>query len=1391
MPESDFDRYYDSRSDPAHPLVDYGFGGFDESKHIQAFNEMVSRGLGDRTQIKETSDESVGDVLSGFAQTALYEAGPGLIGMEPWQDVEDFRRNHPGLTVAAFFLGAAGPYGLGLKMGAKVATKLPGIARVVKFAEGMESPALGKGLKTAAEFTPFELARLGAAAVVPGGDVPDTAEQVLFELPMFGAFDAGLTKLLASRPFKRITFKGEGLISDIFGAGSVEPYYVMETPQARLEMIDRILRNTTSEERAVMHSDLEEALLETRANLERLVVEQVPPQGVSYVSELEQFVGPTPKGEHAPVGRSAAATAKKFKIGRTDVKGGGSTTRKFAPGRKPEYVGSQAEFDRIVKRLGVDLTEMRRNTQYSRVIEAHSDKAAKGLHDFFQPWPWVGRGGGRSYLMKEVDGVFVYAQKVKGRTLQAQKGDQWFLTKTTKPGMFHPEAEKFGEMQIMNAFHHDLEAKLGSEITGNEPLNFVWQLKKALFNRGIVGPETNRVTQHIQKYLTPEQEKLRQEVVGHLRHLKDEFKAIGSPALHEFKDSRMAGTIMAIARAAHARGYKRATDIFYGTVIEGEEKSLYKTLWKGQKRRGGIDAAIDKLSVDELAKIDFAFEQNLSPSEARAKYGIGKAGQSLLRMLNKTDRGYMGETMGIQDLFPDGALADKITPKEWHYMVTRTWRGEYRTPVFEMSQGSDGKWLIDRGAELAGVGSGTSRRAAIEDAKNIVREAMEKDPDWAAGKARIGFREQDTRLVGRDADLALAAQIKEGLLGSKMFKRASEAVHLGQPKRFKQRRGTRGYQTGLTHKELKRIIFGNLIETERINNQRAIAYLLEEEIARVDQMTPRIGERLKKRLNALAGERGNIAQQIDEIFDPFLGPIFGKGAASEIVRKTNHAMFTLMLGIGDLGFATMNTMTPVQTLMPEVAWLLTAPPERIAQYVSPALVLTRNGPMTVRTMDPVRIMGRTFRAMRHPEKEEGDLFHWFTEAMKEGTISPRFVEEFAGKTAGQARFSSVLKGEQGFIEYLQKVSEFLPSISEELSRGYSYTAGFLVGRDYFGLAGKQLHQFATEVTARTNYLYTVADRPRFITGAIGSLFGLFKNWSIHYTANLMTYAGEGAMRGNFAPLLWGTVGTGLLAGVGGLPLYGAADGMSKLLSDKSLVQNTFDMMGYSDADWLGKKAIDSVQYGLPALLGVTLQARAAPTGNSLLRDMQFLFQSATLDRAQALGEAIGDSMEYFRTTGRHPVNSNKIRNAYIRALFPRTLIRAFSRSEDRALVSIKSGNRIMSDMTLPQYTSYILGFTPLDFEKAYEISGAEFARQDKMKAMTSSYGRALAEADAEGDARRATDLLRRAIIDGVDIQSMQRSADAYTLKQNVDVIDRQFDAYRVFQMKKAFGQLGL
>jgi hypothetical protein len=240
------------------------------------------------------------------------------------------------------------------------------------------------------------------------------------------------------------------------------------------------------------------------------------------------------------------------------------------------------------------------------------------------------------------------------------------------------------------------------------------------------------------------------------------------------------------------------------------------------------------------------------------------------------------------------------------------------------------------------------------------------------------------------------------------------------------------------------------------------------------------------------------------------------------------------------------------------------------------------------------------------------------------------------------------------------------------------------------------------------------------------------------------------------------MGTGAIAGIGGIPLYAAAEGASRVLTDKPLMNNIYNWMGYADAGPVGQKAIDAFYYGLPALAGVTFQGRAEAPSSDLVRDITQMHSMMMMDRTGAATKAIGEMWETWQATGQSPFRNPKVRSLTARAFLPRTMYKFLQRSAQGGLKSLSTGSPLISDVSLPEHVWYSLGVTPLKVQQDRDLNRYFYDSEQSLNAQVSQMGQLMSDAYMEKDYVRYNELLRQALFrDSLPFDRVLRSQKAF------------------------------
>ena len=1317
--------------------------------------------------------------VEGLARSFFYGLGPGLIGIEASPELQKFQDQNPIASTVAEFAGSTLPYALPLVgegyLGIQAASKLPLLGRLAKFGTSAEAiskaPFLTAAAREVARFAPLETTRVGLATLVADeGKGLDTflnqSLQSAFNLSVAGVVGGGLGRLALSNPLPGPNIQGELKIAEKFP----EFYTRNAAPQLRLRQLDDLVQNYAPDGLNVGGPGVAKTPLDNIAP-EIIKTRQVLEEEILRGDPVNNLVAPF-------LGDTGAAKAKKIstlfgKAGETQ----GRRIQKFVRGESKGSFATADEAREALKLIGVESNADLRYIQYPRLYTtktlANRENLLKELKGNFE---FVGPNNLKAaWMTREKDGLYVVVKRVANRAKGEKAGDKYIFFKTDDPLRFFPEYK--GALQDINAaaFKELENFKATAKQYRTQDTDYMDQLLRIFPEnadyRGIPPALRSEVVGRALAKIHPTLADAPENVARFTARLADDAKEFVAPGISRFSDDPQAVRSWLISNSMFNRAVARTQEEFFGRPVFKAGTSAVGRLFREPELEGGIATKLKKiysngLDSDDVRLFNLAVNENLSVAE------IGELGGSrevleLLDDLTKLDARKVAETLNVQKLT---GTASTFTPKANYYMVSRTWRGNFRLAIRD-----------DSGAIVA-FGSGKTQALARKNADALIEAAQKRNPNIKLARSTSA---DEIFYSNREQDLSIAQSIELNRPAAEEVRKAGAAI-LREPFKFKGRarggEGFGGYLNVLDEAEMTSAIYGNLLESNRLNASLLVNDRLSGPIARLASEAPSLHKQLLQTIALQGGKGETFGKGLDKAIDSITLPVLGTSAA-EITRGMNRLLFNFTLG-GDVGYVVLSALNPIQTVLPEIAWTLTAPPERLLPYYSSLLVNGRKtGPVAMYSLEPLKILNAAVKEMASGEAE---ITSFFQKGLEDGVITPKFIEEFVGKEASLVnRLGGVLKGERGVGEWLKAVSEYMASRAEEMSRGVAFLSGRRIAKDFMGLEGEAVFEFARNFTNRTMFMYQTADRPRMMTGAVGGFFGLFKNWSFHYIANMLNYGGE-ALRGNPAPFLWMMAGTGALGGAGALPAYGIADGFSRTFTDKSLAQNLYESFGYGGEG--GSTIIpDAMFYGLPAFMGVSLQGRAAAPGAAFIRDVNMLTNFMAVDRATTLGAALGEAVDEWQTTGRHPVNSPKARDLFIRATLPRNLYRAASFTEDMALKSLKTGNRLSGPTSLTEASMYTFGLTPLDFDKNFYVSNELFEQQERMRDATAEYGEALSYAIEEQDWGRVKSIYAQAIAKGIPVDSLGQSARTRVTNRNVELQKRQFEEGPKRALQRALG----
>lgn len=1262
----------------------------------------------------------------GFLRSALSAGTRELVGLPPEQDIQIWRASHP----MGSFLSSLAGFAVPVAGWAGAATRIPAMARAIRAAgAGAEtSPFLRGAAQEITRFAPFEAARLGGTLVV-GGDFGQVAFESGFDLAGAGIIGGAARALRAARSGEEGFGKTEiGRISELvpdFSLDAPLQTQIRALQAAKLKFPDEVALFDKVIENRTLGVFNEAPATRWDSNRPRYV------NGVHLDFERERNVD---RLFQLSTGENKSLVRMAFRRGAN----GFDTTMARKKFLADAGIGDPQDFAS--------------SSMFPRAIEARSRSAAKRVDAVFRGDVWQQLGDGW-FMTREAFGnqLVIMAKKIGGHSAP-NKGDKYLLFKTDSPAKFVPELEQYKDRQLgfWNRVYEPRSPLLEDEIGKEVPVYNVLQRYNAVAGPDVVAQAYATLPKtEAQGAIAKAAKALSETVFGKRRGapVTDEIGRVGQiakeylfPAEFQFSSNVRARAAFGMAKAAENFAVAQAHKRFFGdtrTLSSGYRYAL------AREPSGGLQKIIDQnLDAKNIGQFQQVVQRGNGLLTAELEIGTDTRVINVLRALEQLDNVSMKELQKAYELVGDPGGFKAL---QNHYMMTRTWRGDQRVAITD-----------ETGARLLAVAAGETREKAMNLAKAFVKEADAEGLGAKIGRTWTrGSRSEDLETAARivrDSKTTKAGEIMAQVLGDAY-----------EPGFTHARTGVRGFIGDfekLTVKDVKEIVKEHLEAVEKLKAELVTRNMLERTLEKINAEDTTLGRVLNKRIDDLFGKAGPWTQAINSAADRLLAPVIGGQSATKIARAVNTSMFNLSFGFGNVGFAVLNAVTPVITALPEAAFVMNARPATLMRYYGIAPLMGADGTVRGATgfLEPMRVLRDSFRRMGKPD---ATLKSMYDRAALEGVTDPRMVEEFVGTTSTRATNLRSIKDVGSFIK---AVSEWLPGTSEKFARLQAFTMGDIIGREILGMKGEALYQFARRFTERTMYNYSGADRARLMTGPLGSVFGLYKNWMMHYVGNWMIYANEAIAGGQWKPLLWATASawtTGGLMGMG--PASALLDGAARVLGDDKPMYMLYSNFAED------KKIADSIFYGLPGLFGLSLVTSGAAPGSEVMRDIGFIFNLAIADRAKALGRAVGNAVNSFSATGRHPIQSELVRDNFARAFAPRSMYRALAVIEDDELKSLNTGTPLVKGFDTYKKLMYSAGLTPVEVDKTFAAARDVWADQKALKNQVQWLGRWWQQAEESKDFATLTRVYNIALGMGIADRVM-RSVRSREARESQDVL---------------------
>jgi len=1325
----------------------------------------------------------------GFANS-LGSSFTELVGAKATKETQRWRDENPMGSIASQVMGYAVP-GTAYLKGLKALGRAKNLGAIAKGAQKLSRPVAKGDLATKpfaatmgreiVRWAPFELARpvIGSVLGEALAEEKGTSYEGTPTMMMKAGFDLALGGLITGT-FAKVKSAGELQVSPSSrpGANLNAPKQIQIRDMLEARKAGQVTEEGLKQQRAAIN------------NLEVDIMNEMPPKGRA-VHGL--------RNETADVARKRGSATKKLNAHFQNITHGKlgpggeirertkTIVRKLLSHNTSSGFATKKARDNYLAKAGLE-PDWQQFMQYPRRItfpkikdNSEFGRWNKLLRENFEQ---VDTDRGIHLTRDSKDGLFVIAKQVDAH--------DFMLFKTDRPDVFAASRNEWTTEQIKKAAWL---ADKPMQKTGVKAVDEALSLSNLpAFDFSGIKRTTKGAAQRAAQAMAQRIPGVSDSELRRRTALM--FNKYVSPAMFQFRDNPIAARIFASARSAQDLGQAQALERFFGRRVPGQSRSVWKQIFASESTQGNkapddlINAlykgSLDGNPTEEVAAFWRTVNAEASVQEGVEKYGLGENGAALLKKLDEIDGLNRKDVSMVEDAIGESGKTKFL---ENHYGINHTWEGEIRVPIFEGAG--------DR-TRLVGVIGGNNNAAAIQAAKDFQAEALVRAQEsgnkilidatgsWRIGKATAGDFKTDSALRKLLPKKGSRNEIFDQIKNEKI----SSQVH-GPKTLTRERHQIPGFKEIMSAKELKNTLLKNYQSTQGYVADKGVMKVFERDIEALGDSNYgniEVARQLQDRLGQLRGEKGEIDKALNKAADTVFSPILGANSASKIVAATNGAIHMLTLGFFNASYAAANALTFIQNAIPHIAYITHAAPEDVSKYYNWHPVMDTAGKVNgVGALSMMKLVGKSFREMGKPDAH---LMAQFERAGAEGVWDPKFIEEFVGENASKlSNMRATLKQEGGWPDFIKAVGQFLPSASEKFSRGHSFVLGHIVGRDIFKFkpGSEQLYRFAREFTEKTQFNYSAADRARVMTGPAGSAFGLFKNWAMHYMGWMAEYAGQ-AQKGNWRPLMWQTGGTAAMGGAGGLPfIEWAGENTAQWLGDDSLQNVIYDRF---DGGPDGSALADTVYYGLPSMLGFSLQNQMASPFADPGEDAARLFGFVYWDRMKAAGRLVGDVTNTLDVTGRNPITDRSTVDALTKAFAPKFMHRANMAIGNDYIRGFSSGKPMVQDVSLARRAAYIVGLNPLQVERAMDVGNKLWKDEKARKEAISAFGQRWAAAVMEGDWSTAQQILATAAVQGTpDISSVVRSGKSHIARFQGDNVADKFSPEAIMEARQR-GLLG-
>lgn len=1264
--------------------------------------------------------------MEGALGTALWDMAPGLLGVEPTGNLQKWQQENPIGSVVSGMAGMAVPYTAAFKASQNIKPWANFVEKAAPASSLAKNPFLAGTSREIARWAPVEAGLVGAGALAgePVADMLDGDYRGWESHAGTNALALGVGGL-AGGALTKLGTMGQAALRK---RGVTPGADLSAMPQVQIRQVRESLQRGEVAPDAM-------AMAEAGINrLRRRVINEDPP-GRFYTlkeqeksEEMEWLVKPG-----KPDGRSWSSR----KI--TSFQGEEAESVLRGMEGMPEDWEAFARYPRVL------------NPRKAKNSELEQMNVQKLDESVMQRFPGESQQGRYRWKALPEDGMFAVAKQMDG--------GRWLTFQTDNPTKFFPEDSRWANVIKQENLKNFADIDPNVDLDNVQSQILQWgrqQIKESPVtdSRGMRDEKRGLGAGLNKGFKTLGMEAQAQNTAEGLKRFGMFSRSYLAPADLQFTNNPVAHRIRRTAKEMLDRG-----ELLTQRAILGDPTNAGRNLMRETSMGPNFDdpssiaAKIKKVSdsdPDEWNRVLKTIHAGEGVDGGIKNYGLGEDGADILRRIQEVDDELSSSIIEAQRAsgVPE---ADLFRPKEGHFMLSRTWKGNWRTPVYNES------------GSLVYIAGGTSRK----ESQSIAQEVSEQ----------LGFRMGDSLTTDMWGDLDMMRQVQiQSQDWRTSIQQAAKMVSGRKPGTFNQRQGVEGFVMDYTPEEFLRSLVNHSRRYRNYEAELATQTLFKGDMERLALEDKQMAEQLKKRLDMMFGKEGEISKAVNKAADTILAPVMGNNSASRVMGTLNAGMYRYALGFMNTGYGIATLLTFAQTAFPMMSMINTLAmqaPQRLGKYTSYKPILSENGAEVMGMLDPMKIAGQAFREIGNADDI---LATNLRRAAAEGTTDPRFLDEFVGQNSvSKQKFSEILSKDQPVVGFLKALADTVPATTERFARGHSFAMGHVFYRDVMGVKdSEQLFKLAKEFTDKTQYLYGTGDRAQLITGPIGSSFGLFKNWVMNYIGWMAAYAGEAFMYNNFKPLMLMMAGTGAVGGVGALPLVGAYNGVSKALGGDSAMYQIYEGFGGGERDD-GPGVADMIYYGLPMALGISVQSTVQAPFHNPTEDAARFFQMATWDQGKKIGRAISTSTRSFMDNGYVDVGDPMVRQHLASGFAPKSVYKAVSAMSSNTIRSQNNANPLIQDMSPSERLLYGASLNPRWVSTRFALSREMWEDEKKRKARTSELGRQMAEAQNQRDRRQMQRIIYAANADNISLDTIMRSATSHRSRDEEDIITSTFD----------------